>query len=377
MKKGIKSISHLTETVLMVVISFLICSSFVLSICVLCLLYLTLKSWILFGLLIMLLILFALFIFRFTRFIANLKIQKPRTLLFIIMFLYLFPQITLIAYVEAKYTPTKFFYSKIYFETTDLYEEAKIKAVWNITLSFRNIFHGTYGQTVCLPSRFLSNPIFIILSRISVPLLHTYLLANGFNKIVVIQKTGGCGEFAIAIAYLLNDVTHFPTRIIQVEGMDHMFPEIRLDEEWWVLDATYTTKNHPVKSSEYAKHLKALSLNKYVARLIVSTTGLNVLKEHGFNASVLVIKAIIDPTTNPLDDKLASHAEIQIFAKENLYDPLIATGITDKNGNFNITLNTNKEYIIIIKTSNWVGIDNIYLVSNKCTIKEIKLHKYS
>ena len=58
--------------------------------------------------------------------------------------------------------------------------------------------------------------------------------------------------------------------------------------------------------------------------------GLDVLREHGFNASTLVVVVIIDPTTNTLDDVPAAHATLEIFALENMYDPLVAMGRTDE-----------------------------------------------
>ena len=52
----------------------------------------------------------------------------------------------------------------------------------------------------------------------------------------------------------------------------------------------------------------------------------------GFNPSTLVIKAIMDVTTSPLDYTPAVHAVVEVFALKNRYDPLVASGHTDERG---------------------------------------------
>ena len=53
----------------------------------------------------------------------------------------------------------------------------------------------------------------------------------------------------------------------------------------------------------------------------------------GFNSSTLVIKAIMDITTSPLDDTPAVHAVVEVFALKNRYDPLVVSGHTNERGN--------------------------------------------
>ena len=114
--------------------------------------------------------------------------------------------------------------------------------------------------------------------------------------------------------------------------------------------------------------------------MIVEGSGLDVLKEHGFNVSTLVIIAIIDLTTSPLDNIPAARASVEIFALENLYDPLVANGSTNENGHFSVLLNGDKDYVIVVKSLYEglpvIGVAKVYLPPNSCITVEIRLSAY-
>ncbi|RLE87311.1 MAG: hypothetical protein DRJ67_05065 [Thermoprotei archaeon] len=143
------------------------------------------------------------------------------------------------------------------------------------------------------------------------------------SRLIVVQRMGGCGEFAMAVATLLRDAARLYTRVVYFEGIDHALPEIYFRGRWWVFDAYYTTPRRPVEARAYASYLRHEwgGLDRYVSRMVVEGTGLDVLGEHGFNASTLVITAIVDPTTNPLDDVPAAHATVEVFALETSTTP--------------------------------------------------------
>ena len=114
--------------------------------------------------------------------------------------------------------------------------------------------------------------------------------------------------------------------------------------------------------------------------MIVEESGLDVLKEHGFNVSTLVIIAIIDLTTSPLDNIPAARASVEIFALENLYDPLVANGSTNENGHFSVLLNGDKDYVIVVKSLYEglpvIGVAKVYLPPNSHITVEIRLSAY-
>lgn len=250
-----------------------------------------------------------------------------------------------------------------------LYERKGIDAIWSIINDYSREFKGAYGlKTLLIPSREIAS------RPLCHPVLFIYCLTGGYKKLVVVQRIGACGEFAQAIVYLLGDLG-VKTRKISIEGIDHGFSEAYVNGEWWVLDKVYTTQVKPVKAKEYALHLKKLGIFKYVSRLVDLETGLDVASEHGFNTTVLVIVAISDLTTKP-DEKPVEGATVEVFALENYYDPLVARGITNKSGVYTVTLVSNKEYIIIAKKGNMIGLAKVKVHFCPCIKIEVRMHKY-
>jgi len=71
---------------------------------------------------------------------------------------------------------------------------------------------------------------------------------------------------------------------------------------------------------------------------------------------------------------------VEVFAVENMYDLLVATGHTDERGNFSVQLNGGKEYIIVVRHSYGgrlvIGVAKVYLPPSSCVAIEMRLHKY-
>ena len=203
---------------------------------------------------------------------------------------------------------------------------------------------------------------------------------NGFLKLIFIQNTGNCGEFASSMELLINDVTGFDTRIVHMEGKDHAFPEININNEWWVFDKIYTTPSQPIKSNDYASFLsnKDKGLFYNISDLKDDTNEVSVLSEHGFNLSNLTITAIKDITTNESDNEPISNAVVEIFAYVNSYDPLVNFGKTDENGQYSTILRGDKEYLIIVKKENLkaIGFKDLLIPSNGSSSITVYLHKY-
>ena len=204
---------------------------------------------------------------------------------------------------------------------------------------------------------------------------------DGYEKLVVIQKKGNCGEFAIAIKTLLRDVTGLKTRIVHMEGFDHAFPQVYWNGSWWVLDAIFTTPDDPVKAGRYANYLKENKRFVYdnLYNLKEDETGISILAEHGFKAVNITIVATIDQTSGKSDDRPAKDALVEIFALKNWYDPLVDRGKTDEEGKYQTVLRNYGDYVIIVKSSDnrFVGIlevDGDDLEDGNGII--VRLHKY-
>ena len=191
----------------------------------------------------------------------------------------------------------------------------------------------------------------------------------------MLQKKGNCEEFAIAIKTLLHDITGLKTRVIHMEGFDHAFPEVYWNGSWWVFDGIFTTPNSPVKAENYAKYLKRKHRIVYENLYNLKEDGISVLDEHGFKAVNVTIVAIIDPTSNEMDDKPAKNALVEIFALKNWYDHLIDRGRTDKEGKYKITVRSHGAYILIAKSEDekFVGIREVEELRNGEEIV-VKLH---
>ena len=263
-----------------------------------------------------------------------------------------------------------------------------VRAAWNITTDYKTKFFGTYGrEDILVPSRNIKSLV-NRLNGYNLPcllILRLYFdLGDNFDKLIAVERTGGCGEFARATARILYDTTGLPTRVIMMEGIDHTFPEVYIDGKWLVFDIIYTTTSRPVLASEYAHYLSKgeKRLDKYIARLMVETEKkeklLDATKEHGFNVSTLVIKAIIDPTSSSGDEEPAANAKVEIFSVLNSYDPLVAREYTNDSSMFNVTLNGGKDYIVMIRSKEeaFVGVKSIYIPPNEHVEVEVRLHAY-
>lgn len=264
--------------------------------------------------------------------------------------------------------------------TNGSWEKLTIDILWHITKNVTKEFTVTYERASgFVPSKFLdeNGP----LNYVMFPIL-AYHYSMWRNEFIVVQRTGACSEFATTITTLLRDIAKTPTRKIVLQGIDHVLPEVYFKGEWWVFDIFYTTQNKPVKAETYATHLKheRNGFDKYVSRMLAEETGLDVTREHGFNTTTLTIKAIIDVVTPPTEDTPAANAEVEIFALENLYDPLVAKGKTNTQGYYTIELNGGKNYIVIVKHNHrgypLIGVSETHLPENKCKTIQVKLHPY-
>ena len=289
---------------------------------------------------------------------------------------WLFTQVLTIIAIESEYHTVVSEYSQFLKENP----ANGLSSSWAVVAKYKNEFDGTYGRNESLPNRVLfSNSGFYLGFT---PLFLVYLeWFDGYEKLVVIQKKGNCGEFAIAIKTLLRDVTGLKTRIVHMEGLDHAFPEVYWNGSWWVFDAIFTTPDYPVKAGRYANYLKENKRDVYynLYNLKEDETGTSVLAEHGFKAVNITIVAIIDQTSSKSDDKPAKDALVEIFVLKNWYDPLVDRGKTNEEGKYQIVLRRYGDYVIVAKSSDgqFVGI----LEVDGGDLKDeneivVRLHKY-
>lgn len=308
-----------------------------------------------------------------------------------IFILWLSLQSLVVISIELKYNEVRYSYSQEYLSLTENGFD-DVNATWSITNSFCEEYNGVYGKkNIELPSRKIFTNSTGLISLMFNPILYFYFLDSdnsnniapreGYFKLVIAQNSGCCGEFASSMELLLEDIAGFETRVICMEGKDHAFPEIKINDEWWVFDRIYTTPSQPVKSGDYALFLEDKELSNYICDLNDASKKTSVLSEHGFNSSNLTIIAVESTTTNRSNDEPKSDATVEIFAFVNSYDPLVNCGKTDENGQYYANLRSDKRYLIMVETKNafgasTIGFNETYLPLNDDISVVVYLHKY-
>jgi hypothetical protein len=315
-----------------------------------------------------------------TLFFFKQKSYKRNDKIFVViavLLIYILPQIIGVSYIENEYLRIK---KPLLQEYRDCIGNGReeLNSSWDILVSFDSDFERTYGNMGAVKQNDVVEKyydFFAIFTSITMCYVSHF---DGYNKLIISQGMGECGEFALAAKFLLKDVTGSNTRIVSFEGIDHALPEIEIDNVWWVFDLVYTTPYYPVEAANYASHLNSshLDLSNYLANLKNIDTGETLLAEHGFIPSNLTISVIRDITNIPSDDEPATNAEVEIFAFQNQYDPLVAKGGTDNWGNYSVTLKSGKEYLILAKEGKLIGLARINLSSPYESIV-VHLHKYA
>lgn len=251
-------------------------------------------------------------------------------------------QIAVVGGLNYEYTRTIGNYSNTYQSLLEKNPNDNLNATWELTRTYYKGFDGTYNiVNADIPSRNFAFPLGPI------PIFKHYMNScNGFQKLLVIQQKGNCGEFSQSIAYMMNDSTHLPTRVINYEGIDHMTPEIEINNQWWVFDIDYLTGNEPINSFNFFNSIPD-DVRDNIANIYSSSEkDKSLLKEHGFNETSITITTILDMPANVWSGKGVEGATIQVFTQKNSHDPLVSKGITNANGKFSTILNKDKDYWI-------------------------------
>ncbi|RLE48409.1 MAG: hypothetical protein DRJ18_02085 [Candidatus Methanomethylicota archaeon] len=224
-----------------------------------------------------------------------------------------------------------------------------LSCIWNFTKSIADEFNATYGASIAKPRELLRLP---------------FVDTDEVSKLAAIAKTGACFDFALGIARVLNDLG-CPARIVEVRGVDHAVPEVMIGNEWYVIDALYTTRNQPVEASQWASYLvknRPRCFNA-IAKLTDMSTGMDITAQHGFNTSLVTIKAIIDPTARKGNEVPAREARILIFvpSSSGLYRTLVYLGTTNDEGLATVELVADRGYIVFVEQGGFVGVEHIYI----------------
>ncbi|TFH40858.1 MAG: hypothetical protein E4G94_08870 [ANME-2 cluster archaeon] len=310
---------------------------------------------------------------------------SEKNIILLIVIVWILVQFLVVISIELEYGNIKDYYSQEYLSLTRQGTD-EVNATWSIVDSFDEEYNGVYGvKGSRIPSRQISSNIGSMILSFN-PILRFYFFnfegmpVDGFFKLIFVQNTGNCGEFASSMKLLMKDVTGFDTRIVHMEGKDHAFPEININNDWWVFDKIYTTPSQPIKSSDYASFLSAEDQNLFncISDLKDYTNEVSVLSEHGFNSSNLTITAIQDITVNESDNEPMNNAVVEIFAYVNSYDPRVNIGKTDENGQYSTILRSDKEYLILVKNEKLkaIGFKDLLIPLDESSSITVYLHKY-
>jgi hypothetical protein len=119
----------------------------------------------------------------------------------------------------------------------------QLEVAWNITNNYFRVqgYYPTYGVPVPKPAQIFE--------------LSDLRMHWMYRKAFVLAKTGSCGDIAIALTTLLHDALGCKTRIVIFHGVDHVIPEVMVNETRYVFDISYTTSQFPVPADKYFEYL--------------------------------------------------------------------------------------------------------------------------
>jgi len=313
----------------------------------------------------------------------TLKEKRRVVLRFFILFgvVWILFQFIIIGGLQYEYLKIKDEYSIYYADYQNKNPNESLNASWELTQKYYNTFLGTYAvQGAFLPNRGLVQQYIPFVN----PILDYYFSnMNGLKKMIIIQNKGNCGEFSQSIAFLLNETSQNPTRLVSFEGIDHMMPEISINNQWWVFDRVYLTPSKPINYQQFFSYIPSEVRNN-IANMYFQRDTPSLLKEHGFNETRYTITAISDLTSSGSDNIPMKDVNVEFYALNNSYDPVVAKGITDENGKFSATLNPDKEYWVVAKyeplpilpVQKLVGVEYISRTTQTNLSIPLYLHKY-
>lgn len=146
-----------------------------------------------------------------------------------------------------------------------------VECIWNFVENYVSNFTPTYMKPFPKPRQ--------LIISISSSLSNRDFVA----RLASVARTGACFDYALGITKLIEDLYGFRTRVVIFIGQDHAIPEVEINGSWYIIDAVYTTKSHPVKADDYADYLRKNYPNVYgnLTGLIDFDTGQDLSYEHG------------------------------------------------------------------------------------------------
>jgi len=147
-----------------------------------------------------------------------------------------------------------------------------VYCMWMFVKDYNGSFEPTYRKPCPKPRQLL-----IIIASMN----NRIFIA----KLAAVTQTGACLDFALGITKLVKDIYGYETRIVSMLGIDHVIPEVKIGNTWYVIDIACTTKSYPVKVNEYARYLQQRYPEIYgrLKGLVDFSTGIDLSDEHGFS----------------------------------------------------------------------------------------------
>lgn len=225
---------------------------------------------------------------------------------------------------------------------------------WNLTSAYRSDYTSTYRVKDKTSS---ARKISECCANILYPLIYWYYKYDyGYEKAALFGYSGNCGEFSRAITYLINTTMEVPTRSIHFKGFDHEFPELYINNDWYVFDYTFTTPSSPIKIKDYSQYLanKVDNIYNCTADLTTMNEDNSLLTEHGFN------KTFIEVQLSKWDLGSFDNVDVTLYVKnENSNSPKVEKRKSDSSGYCNFTVHSGIEYLVFAENDNSIGFRDI------------------
>jgi len=148
--------------------------------------------------------------------------------------------------------------------------KVNLTCIWNLVKRYSKEFSCTYAKPCPKPKQLL----------VRIPPLVDNI--DFVAKLAVVSRSGACLDFALSITKLIRDLNGYETRVVEFVGWDHVIPEVKINNTWYVIDITYTTPGNPVDIDHYVSYLQHNKTNVYnhLKGFVDFETGEDLSKEH-------------------------------------------------------------------------------------------------
>ncbi|UUX92978.1 transglutaminase domain-containing protein [Methanoplanus endosymbiosus] len=233
----------------------------------------------------------------------------------------------------------------------EIFKDDTLGICWSLTGAYRGDYSsGFHVKDSVIPARNLAE---FCVKPFYAPFIYYFIHEfynedYGYGKAALLTRTGNCGEFSQAVVYMINATMGLPTRSVHFKGHDHEFPEVFVNDDWYVFDRTFKTTEFPVKSEDYAGYIedKDEDFSKCISDIKQVKSDISLLDEHGFNTTTIEVQLAY------WDNMTFGDVFITLYVMDNNATmPVLNRKHPDDNGHCNFSVRSDIRYLIFAEKS--------------------------